>query len=350
MAMADITIYGAGIFGLSIAWACVQRGAKVQVIDPYGVGSGSSGGVVGALAPHTPENWNDKKKFQFESLIMSAAFWKDVENTGGLSAGYARSGRLQSLNDDRSVGLAKARCEGAKTLWQGLATFDIIDANSAGDWAPKSESGLLVHDTLSGRMHPRMACDALVAALAAKGCPVLSDGVEHGIVVEATGWRGLLALADQMDQPVGNGVKGQAAVLDFAAMPNAPQLFADALHIIPHANGTIAIGSTTEREFDDPTSTDGQIDDVIARARSAFPILEDAPVLERWAGVRPRAKSRAPMIGVHPMRKGAFIANGGFKIGFGMAPKISHIMADLILEGVDRIPDGFRPEASLRKA
>jgi glycine oxidase len=50
------------------------------------------------------------------------------------------------------------------------------------------------------------------------------------------------------------------------------------------------------------------------------------------------------------MRKGAFIANGGFKIGFGMAPKISHIMADLILEGVDRIPDGFRPEASLRKA
>jgi glycine oxidase len=31
-----------------------------------------------------------------------------------------------------------------------------------------------------------------------------------------------------------------------------------------------------------------------------------------------------------------------------MAPKIGHIMADLILEGVDRIPDGFRPEASLR--
>ena len=42
--MTEITIRGAGIFGLSIAWACVQRGAVVQVVDPFGAGAGSSGG------------------------------------------------------------------------------------------------------------------------------------------------------------------------------------------------------------------------------------------------------------------------------------------------------------------
>ena len=47
--MAEITIRGAGIFGLSVAWACVQRGAVVQVIDPNGPAAGSSGGIVGAL-------------------------------------------------------------------------------------------------------------------------------------------------------------------------------------------------------------------------------------------------------------------------------------------------------------
>jgi len=36
------------------------------------------------------------------------------------------------------------------------------------------------------------------------------------------------------------------------------------------------------------------------------------------------------------------IANGGFKIGFGMAPKVGEVMADLILEGGDSIPQGFR--------
>lgn len=346
MAMADITIYGAGIFGLSIAWSCVTRGATVQVIDPYGVGAGSSGGVVGALAPHTPENWNDKKQFQFESLIMANRYWGAVEQAGGLSTGYARSGRLQPINDDRALELAKTRRVGAKQLWQGVAEFEIVKA--AGTWSPKSESGLVIHDTLSGRMHPRMTCAALVAALASKGCDVVAEGAPDGIIVEATGWRGLLELAEQMEQPVGNGVKGQAAVLQFATAPNAPQLFADALHIIPHSNGTVAIGSTSERLFDDPTSTDQQLDDVVSRAKHAFPVLQNARVIERWAGVRPRSKSRAPMIGHHPIRKDAFIANGGFKIGFGMAPKIAEVMADLILNGTDRIPEGFRPEASLR--
>lgn len=348
MAMADITIYGAGIFGLSIAWSCVQRGAKVQVIDPHGVGAGSSGGVVGALAPHTPENWNDKKQFQFESLMMAQPFWRGVEQVGGLSTGYARTGRLQPLNDDRAIELAKMRAENAVTLWQERAKFEIVKADTFGDWAPKSASDLLAHDTLSGRMHPRMTCAALQAALKIKGCEVISSSTPEGIIVEATGWRGLVQLAKEMDQPVGNGVKGQAAVLKYDAAIDAPQLFADALHIIPHEDGTVAIGSTTERAFDDPSRTDDQIDEVIARARASFPILQNAPVIERWAGVRPRAKSRAPMIGHHPLRKGAFIANGGFKIGFGMAPKIAQVMSDLILDGVDAIPDGFRPDASLR--
>lgn len=346
--MAEITIYGAGIFGLSIAWRCLQRGAAVTVIDPFGVGAGSSGGVVGALAPHTPENWNDKKQFQFESLMMMPDFWAEVEEASGLSAGYARSGRLQPIADDRALELARNRCHSAKELWQGQATWEIAEHSTLGAWAPKSASGYVIRDTLSGRMHPRQACAALARAITARGGVICAEGNARGQIIEATGWRGLVDLSRRMERTVGNGVKGQAAVLDFAAEAQAPQLFADGLHIIPHANGTVAIGSTSEREFDDPASTDAQLDDVVERAKAAFPILSHAPVIERWAGVRPRAKSRAPMIGVHPLRKDAFIANGGFKIGFGMAPKVADAMADLVLEGKDRIPEGFRPEASLR--
>jgi len=110
----------------------------------------------------------------------------------------------------------------------------------------------------------------------------------------------------------------------------------------------VAIGSTSEREFDAPDQTDAQLDDIHARAVKAIPTLAQARVLERWAGVRPRAKSRAPMLGPHPLYDGHFIANGGFKIGFGMAPKAGQVMADLILEVRDTIPDSFKPAASLR--
>ncbi len=52
------------------------------------------------------------------------------------------------------------------------------------------------------------------------------------------------------------------------------------------------------------------------------------------------------MLGPWPGRAGQFIANGGFKIGFGMAPKVAEVMADLVLDGRDAIPDAFRVEAS----
>ena len=34
LATADVTILGAGVFGLSIAFCAAQRGARVRVIDP----------------------------------------------------------------------------------------------------------------------------------------------------------------------------------------------------------------------------------------------------------------------------------------------------------------------------
>ena len=53
------------------------------------------------------------------------------------------------------------------------------------------------------------------------------------------------------------------------------------------------------------------------------------------------------MLGAYPNRTGHYIANGGFKIGFGMAPKIAQVMADLLLENIDTIPEGFRVEDNL---
>lgn len=344
--MVDITIRGAGIFGLSIAWACAQRGAKVQVVDPHGPGAGSSGGLVGALAPHVPENWNAKKAFQFDSLIMAESFWKEVEQTGGVSSGYGRLGRIQPIADEKALDLAHARASTAADLWQGKAGWKVLSVSQAGHWCPASPTGFVIYDTLSARMHPRRACAALVAALKARGVGITGAASDSGKVIHATGVAGLQELSARLGKTVGNGVKGQAALLRFNAA-DSPQIFANAVHIIPHADGTLAIGSTSEREYDDPSGTDEQLDAVIDSAIAAVPVLHGAEVIERWAGVRPRSRSRAPMLGDHPLYPGQFIANGGFKIGFGMAPKIAETMTDLVLDGSDTIPADFRPAASL---
>lgn len=344
--MVDVTIRGAGIFGLSIAWTCARRGAKVQVIDPFGPGAGSSGGIVGALSPHTPERWIPKKAFQFESLIMSEPFWADVQAVGGVSSGYGRIGRLQPINNQLGLDLAHERAINVKTLWQGKATWQVRPASDFDTWVPPSATGFVIHDTLSARMHPRRACAALVAALTTLGVTINTDAPDRGQVVHATGLADLELMTQQLNRLVGNGVKGQAALLHHNA-GDVPQLFTDGIHFIPHADGTLAIGSTSERFYDNPTTTDTALEDLIERAVAVLPVLHGAKVIERWAGVRPRGITRAPIMGAHPLHAGQFIANGGFKIGFGVAPKVASTMADLILEGRDTIPDDFRVEASL---
>ncbi|THH35418.1 FAD-binding oxidoreductase [Aliishimia ponticola] len=339
MASVDVSVRGAGIFGLSVAWACVKAGAKVELVDPNGVAAGSSGGVVGALAPHVPENWNPKKQFQLESLLLAEEFWADVADVSGTASGYIRAGRIQPLADMAAVALAEERGRGAARLWGTSAKWHVTD--SASGWQIGSGSGQYVHDTLSAHIHPRRACVSLAAALAARGVKVqAAPESPAAATVWATGATGLADLSHAAGKEIGRGIKGQAALLKLDRA-QLPQLFIDGVHIVPHLDGTIAIGSTTEREFDDPTGTDALLDDVVARATDAVPELRAAAVLLRWAGLRPRARTRAPMLGPWPDRPGHFVANGGFKIGFGMAPKIAEVMARLVLDEQNEIPQGF---------
>lgn len=344
--MVDVEIEGGGIFGLSVAFACARRGARVRLHERRRIGAGASGGVVGALAPHTPDAWNEKKQFQLESLAMAPAFWAQVAELSGLDPGYARLGRLMPLATERAVALARGRIAEAERNWRGIARWSVVD--TAAPWKLDSPTGYHVSETLSARLHPRAALKALAAAARALGAEI-EEGATRPVgrgraVVEATGWEGLVALGQETGVEVGSGVKGQAALLR-ADFRRRPQLFVDGLHIVPHADGTTAIGSTSERSFAHPDATDAALDELLERARRICPELASVPVIGRWAGVRPRAATRAPLLGPHPRENGRFIANGGFKIGFGVAPLVGEVMADLVLEGrAERIPEAFRTE------
>lgn len=341
----EITVRGAGAFGLSIAFELARRGARVRVIETHRIGAGSSGGHVGALAPHVPENWNPKKAFQLDSLLMAEEFWGAVRAIGGLDAGYGRVGRIQPLKDQAAIDLARARGAGAADLWQGRAVWEVRDIAEFGAFVPPSPTGFVIYDTLSARAAPRAAGAALASAIRAMGGEILfGEADERGIVIHATGSEGLRDLSEALGKPAGQGIKGQSALLNgagIAGIESAPQVYTDSLHIVAHADRTIAIGSTTERDYDDPSSTDDSLERLVEKARDLCPVIRDAPLLDRWAGARPRAKTRAPMLGAWPDRDGHFIANGGFKIGFGMAPKVAAVMADLVLNGVNAIPEGF---------
>lgn len=351
MATADVTVVGGGVLGLSVAYACARRGARVRLLERHRIGAGASGGLVGALAPHVPEPWNDKKAFQLDSLLAAGEFWAGAAALAGLDPGYARTGRLTPLADDAAVAQARDRAAAAARNWRGCAEWRVVAGGD--DWRGRSPTGLWLEDTLSARLAPRAACRTLAAALRALGgrieegrdMPGPDAALPPGPVIWATGTDGLAALGADTGRVAGAGVKGQAALLACAA-PDAPQLFVDGLHIVPHADNTVAVGSTSERTWDLAHATDDRLETLIAAARAASPLLAEAPVVARWAGLRPRAVSRAPLLGPWPGRPGHFVANGGFKIGFGIAPGVGAAMARLVLDGVQAFPDAFLPGAA----
>ena len=327
---------GAGVMGLCLAWELTRRGAEVELCDSAGPGTGASMGLVGALAPHAPDNWNEAKALQLEALLLAAPFWAEVAQGFGAGVGFARLGRVQPLADQAALDRAQVRADEARRNWGPGFVWQLRRAEAvpglrlACDW--------VVHDTLTARITPRRAIAALLAKLGSRGvyariAPAPSDGADR--VVWATGAAGLISAG------LGGGQKGQAAVLLAPEWRNAPQISAPGLHIVPHEDGNVAIGSTSERAFDDPKSTDALLEAVIDRARGLCPELAAAPVIARWAGLRPRAASRQPVLG--PLADGDFIMNGGFKTGFAMAPLMASMLADLLLDGTDRIPAAWRP-------
>lgn len=333
--MQTVTIIGAGIFGLSCAYALARKGIKTRIFEARHIGAGASGGQVGALAPHDPAQWNIKKQIQLEALIGAEAYWNEVREIGGLDAGWARTGRLAALPAD-----PQQRIDGAAAHWPA-------DYSITRDSAPHpllTQGGTYLRDNLTARISPLKAVAALAAALRKLGCQITEyhpvthpDRIGPGPCIWATGAEGLAMLGEDLGRDAGRAIKGQSASFGLAA-PAAPQLFLEGIHIVPHADGTVAIGSTSERDFDDPASTDGQLDALIERARQLCPPLRDAPVLERWAGLRPRARSRAPLLGPWPGRDGHYIANGGFKIGLAMAPWAGSAMLALLSGEACEIP------------
>ncbi len=346
-------IRGAGIFGLAVACACAKRGAVVRVVEKRRIAAGASGGPVGSLSPHAPDNWSLKKQFQFESLAMAKEWWNELEAMSGVNTGFLRKGRVQPVATERGLELSRHRAEHAKKHWKQYADWRVLRVEELDGWSLRAPIGWAVHDTLSARINPAEALRCMAEALWSLGCCEIIQGEDPpptgGAVVWATGYEGLIELSEEFGLELGSGEKGQALSLEFDASFR-PQVYADGVHVVPHADGTTAIGSTSERQFESADDTDERLDELHAKAVRMLPELKGAPVLKRWAGIRPRSRSRAPLLGKHPRKNGNFVANGGFKTGFGMAPLVGEVIADLVLDGIDRIPEPLDLSAAMRAA
>ncbi|WP_105400387.1 FAD-binding oxidoreductase [Neorhizobium sp. T7_12] len=365
---ADLVILGGGIMGLWAAVKAERLGISTLLVDAGPLGQGASGGLLGALMPHMPDKWNDKKQFQFDALLSLEDEIIELEAETGVTCGYRRSGRLIPLPKPHLRKIALGHSADAEACWRrGDRRFHwhVLDRPPQKGWPDASFAAAgLVHDTFAARVSPRGLVSALVAYLRTASNVRIVEGVEaeaidaagyriifrngetvafgHCIVSTGHGSFSLLhGISAPLKRPIGQAVKGQAALLKADIDPALPVIFLNGLYVVAHEGGHVAVGSTSEDVFDDPFSTDSQLDELIARARALVPALAQAPVVERWAGLRPKAIDRDPMVGAHPDHARVIALTGGFKVSFGIA----HRLADAALNALNgremRLPASF---------
>lgn len=360
----DCLIIGAGVFGLWAARHAIKRGESVLVVDKGPVGNGASGGFLGSLMPHEPVRWNEKKQMQFEALDCLSDYIAELENDTGLDCGYRRCGRIMPLRHEKMDFHVKERMEGMKTLWQGrysLAKYTQIDQDITHEGKsvglPKgwvntqfAEYGA-TYDNFSARVNPRSYLKSLasyvrdhgeifegveVTSIDTKNCEVkTADGsrISAGRIIIANGYHAYELLLEvdaryKSQTIVGSGVKGQAVLVDYKHNDTLPIVYDDGVYIVPHSGNTVAIGSTSNKNWSGEKEFDENEMSFYQRGIAAVPALKDAPILEKWAGVRPRNVIPEPLTGKvlsasisGPLDgyDAIYVAIGGFKIGMGIA-------------------------------
>ena len=285
----DVIIIGAGVFGLWAARHAIKRGERVLVLEKRSLGAGASGGFLGALMPHMPDNWNAKKQMQFEALASIGDAIGALEDDTGVSCGFRRCGRLMPLGHEKMLAHAHARIEGAKTNWQAKSdnySMELIPAGLVGSiadgWLNEATAPFgATYDTLSARVNPRAYLKALESYILGdtrqlgsirSGCAVtsvlpgqtaeeatqvqLEDGesLSCGRVVIANGWEAYDLLSSMKARVntqlvTGRGVKGQAVLMAIDHDDNRPIIYDNGSYIVPQADNKIAVGSTSIKDW-----------------------------------------------------------------------------------------------------
>ena len=345
----DVGVLGGGVFGLAAALACAHAGLSVRLWEKRRIGAGASGGLVGMMAPHAPDNWSDKKRFQLAALLSAEDYWADVARRGGVDPLYARVGRVAPIADAAARARAVASVAAARERWP-QARMDILADIG---WLGPSPLGWL-HDTLTARIHPRSALKALAAALRSAGggivegsAPTLEEARRSARHVIVAAGHECAALLPDLGA-IGRGVKGQAAMLDFDWPTDRPLVAAPGLYVVGHPGFGVAVGSTSEPDWQLPHETDASLDAIVERARAIVPALSGARVIERWAGVRPRARFPDPVIGPVPAMNRVWLLTGGYKIGFGIAHEMARASVRMILGTPPDLPRRFHLDEQLR--
>jgi glycine oxidase len=316
-------VIGAGVAGLCVARALLDRGAKVTVVDRHEKAGphACSWWAGGMLAPFCEGENAEEPVVRLGS--EAADWWAEktstVHHSGTLVVSPSRDTSEIAQFARRTRGFRKV--DGAEI------------AKLEPDLAERFRQGLFFES--EAHLAPRAALAQLRAALVTDGANFEQDDADpqvyarRRLTIDCRGFQANDAL------PALRGVKGEMLILSCPEVtlsrpvrllhPRVP------LYIVPRGDGVFMLGATMIEGHAGEHVTARALLELLSAAYALSSAFGEAEVLEIGVDSRPAFPDNLPRI----QRSGNLISvNGLYRHGFLLAPALARMVAEMIFDDV----------------
>ena len=366
----EVVVIGGGVIGLTIARALAQRGLRdVCLIERARLGTEASFAAAGMLLPQVEAATKDDFfTLACRSRDLYASFAAALHEETGIDVELDTTGTLYlALNSTDQEEIEKGYYFQSRA---GLA-IELLSTSAARALEPcisESITGALLFPQ-DIQVENRRLLNALANSVSNLGVNFLTGtnvdslvvegnrltGVQTSsgaitcstVVVAAGTWSSFIKHTRFSIEPV----RGQMVCLEAKPQLTRHVIFSRRGYIVPRRDGRLLAGSTSENAGFDKSVTAGGINKILQNAHEISPAISNLPIVDTWAGLRPRAADGLPVLGPCVEIDGLFYATGHYRNGILLAPITGELISEAIVEGIaSPLLAPFSPERFYPKA
>jgi glycine oxidase len=346
-----VLVVGGGIIGCAVARELSGSGCSVIVLEKERVGCEASSAAAGVLCAQLDAAADSPLVgLGLESFRLYGEFVETLRRETGIDPQLddAASLTLDMTRDDEAASLRLLACQRESGFPVERLSFEDVARLEPG-LSQSILGGLLF--PASARVDPAELTRALEVAARTRGvefregAPVLSllgvgdrvTGVllaggeriqADCVVLSAGAWSSQLVPEIRIEVIP---VRGQILVFDVVRPPRRHVLVTPMAYLAFRRNGSVLVGSTTERVGFRKGVTPKAMVKLTAAALALDPLLEGARFVGCWSGLRPGTSDSLPLLG--PARPGLILATGHYRNGILLAPITAALVAEWVLKG-----------------
>jgi len=366
---AEVVIAGGGVIGLAVARALAVRGIKdIVVIERGTLGAEASSAAAGMLAPQAEADSGDeffnlccRSRDMYahfaEALYEESGVDIELDTTGTLYLAFTEHDRKEiehryCWQTDARLSVDKLSANDLHQLEPCISEQVIAGLRFPLDIQVENRRLLSALATSNARAGVKLVTGTSVQSVhieraQVKGVETSQGSISTDTVVLAGGaWTSFIGSSDQGFPKITiEPVRGQ--MLSFECSPRIARhvIYSPRGYIVPRRDGRLLAGSTTEHAGFDKSVTAGAVHSVLSHALEISPTISNLPLVDLWAGLRPRSLDDLPVLGPCAAVSGLVYATGHYRNGILLAPLTGDLIASAIGDNViSPLLEGFVPD------